>query len=320
MPGLIWSRFRNHLYDKQIIKSVRFPGFVISIGNLTWGGTGKTALTLQLASFLINQKYRVAIVSRGYRRSTRGLKVVSDGSGPECKWKECGDEPFLLASKLPGATVLVAKRRIEALSYFETARVDVILLDDAFQHRKIARDLDLVLVDASENITTQRVIPFGKLREEPQSIHRADAVILTHQSEAHPETTRWFVENTKKSVFHADYVAEDPDLIRGKKIGAFCGIGAPQHFFQMLKQNGADVVASKSFPDHHRFSTQEIEKIRDVSLKNGAEFFVTTEKDAVRLDSSVHDPLLKVIPVKLQIEEEKLFYDFLMKKLHESGR
>jgi tetraacyldisaccharide 4'-kinase len=315
MPGLIWSRLRNHLYDKQIIKSVRFPGFVISIGNLTWGGTGKTALALQLARFLIDQKYRVAIVSRGYRRSTRGLKVVSDGTGLKCKWKECGDEPFLLASKLPGAIVLVAKGRVEALSHLETARADVILLDDAFQHRKIARDLDIVLVDASENITNQRVIPFGKLREEARSIHRADAVILTHQNQAHPETVRWFAENTKKSVFHADYIAEDPALVRGKKIGAFCGIGAPQHFFQMLKQNGADIVAAKSFHDHHRFSRREIEQFREVALKKGAEFFVTTEKDSVRVDTLDQDSLLKVVQVKLQIEEEKLFYEFLMERL-----
>src|SRR5262245_22478700 len=98
MPGLIWSRFRNHLYDKQIIKSVRLPGFVISIGNLTWGGTGKTALTLQLAHFFMKEKFSVAIVSRGYRRATKGVTVVSDATNLKCRWEESGDEPFLLAS------------------------------------------------------------------------------------------------------------------------------------------------------------------------------------------------------------------------------
>jgi len=315
MPGLIWSRLRNHLYDSQIIKSVRFPGFVISIGNLTWGGTGKTALTLQLARFLIDRKYRVAIISRGYRRATKGLTIVSDGRELKCKWEESGDEPFLLASHLPEATVLVARNRIDARSYLETMRPHVILLDDAFQHRRIGRDLDILLVDASENITTQHVIPFGKLREEPRSIGRAHAVILTHQSQANPETIRWFSENVKKTVFHADYVVQDPDLICGKKIGAFCGIGAPQHFFRLLKENGAEIVATKSFPDHHRFSTREVEEFRDEALKKGAEIFVTTEKDAVRVEAIVRDPLLKVIQVKLQIEEEKLFYEFLRSRL-----
>jgi tetraacyldisaccharide 4'-kinase len=315
MFGLIWSRFRNSLYDRRILKSVRVPGFIISIGNITWGGTGKTSLVLQLTRYFLKERYRVAIVSRGYRRSSKGLKLVSDGTELKCTWEECGDEPFLLAAALPGAVVVVAEDRLEALQLLETILPDIILLDDAFQHRSVGRDIDIVMVDASEDITRQHVLPFGKLREEPASISRADAVILTHSQQIHPNTRRWFVQHFRKRLFHANYVAENPETIRGKNVGAFCGIGSPQHFFHLLEQNGANVVAKKSFRDHYPFSKPEIQQFREDSLEHNAEFVVTTAKDAIRLGPALGDPLFRVVNVKLEIEEEALFYQFVTERL-----
>jgi len=314
MFGVVWSRLRNFLYDRQILKITRVPGFIISIGNLTWGGTGKTSLTLELARFFRNQNNRIAIVSRGYRRASKGLRMVSDGRDIRCNWEECGDEAYFLATSLSGVIVVVAEERLQALQFLETYSPDVILLDDAFQHRRVARDVDIVMLDASQNITSQRVIPFGSLREEPYALARADAVVLMHAGQAHPDTNRWVAENVKSRVFHANYVAENADAIRGKKVGAFCGIGAPQHFFRLLEQSGALLVATKSFGDHHRFRPQEIEKFREESFKNHAEIIATTGKDAVRLSPELAGSVFQIIPVKLQIEEESLFYEFLMER------
>ena len=315
MLGLIWSRFRNSLYDRRILKSVRIPGFIISIGNVTWGGTGKTSLTLQLARYFLKGGFRVAIVSRGYRRATKGMMLVSDGSEIKCNWQECGDEAYLLAVALPGAIVVVAEDRLEAMQLLETVLPDIILLDDAFQHRKVARDIDIVMVDASEDITRLHVLPFGKLREEPRSIGRADAVVLTHSQHIHPKTERWFKQHSHSRIFHANYIAENPEAIRGKNVGAFCGIGSPEHFFSLLQQNGAHIVATKSFRDHYAFSQQEIRKFRENSLQHHADLVVTTAKDAVRLNHGSEDPLFQVVDVKLQIEEEGLFYQFVTERL-----
>jgi tetraacyldisaccharide 4'-kinase len=315
MFGVVWSRIRNSFYDRRLLKSVRIPGFIISVGNLTWGGTGKTSLVLLLGRYFLNESSRVAVVSRGYGRTSKGVVLVSDGKGLKCTWGECGDEAYMLAEGLPGAFVVVAEDRLEALRLLETVSPDVILLDDAFQHRRVGRDVDIVMVDASEDITAQRVLPFGKLREEPRSIGRADAVMLLHSLHIHSNTARWFAGNFHKRLFHANYVAENPEILRGKNVGAFCGIGSPEHFFQLLEENSARVVAKKSFRDHYRFSIEELRQFCSESIRKGAEVVVTTAKDAVRIDRDLTDPVIHVVNIKLQIDEEALFYRFINERL-----
>jgi tetraacyldisaccharide 4'-kinase len=180
----------------------------------------------------------------------------------------------------------------------------------------VARDIDIVMVDASEDITHQHVLPFGKLREERRAVSRGDAVVLTHSQQIHPNTRAWFQQNFQGRIFHANYVAQNPDAIRGKKVGAFCGIGSPQHFFHLLQQNGARVVAAKSFRDHYPFSKEEIQNFRENSLQHGAELLVTTAKDAIRLSDKLENPLFQVVNVKLQIEEEARFYQFVTERLN----
>jgi tetraacyldisaccharide 4'-kinase len=316
----IWSRFRNLLYDKKILSSFSAGTFVISIGNITWGGTGKTTFVREIAHFLLTRGFRVAIVSRGYRRITSGALLVQDGSELKCKWEECGEEAYLLAKLLPDAVIAVAENRAEGARLVDGFSPDVILLDDAFQHRKLRRDLDIVLVDASEDITALRMIPFGKLRESPDSLRRSDAIVLTHAKEANPRTLEWIKDHIDRPVFHCNYLAEEPSLFQGKKIGVFCAIGAPHHFFRLLRQNGAEVVWTKAFRDHHVFSRRELQNIRDESEKNGAEFLVTTSKDFVKLDPRWVDHFIRVVNVKLQITREPVFYDFVSERLNQSGK
>ncbi|MCI0414848.1 tetraacyldisaccharide 4'-kinase [bacterium] len=313
---MFWSRLRNYLYDRSILKSVRAPCFVISVGNLTWGGTGKTSLVETLSRFLISQGRRLAIVSRGYLRASTGPKLISDGSSLKCSWKESGDEAYLLATTVPQAIVAVAQERSDAFPILASFSPGVIVLDDAFQHRQIARDLDLVLIDASEDITAQKVIPFGKLREETRSLKRADAVVLTHSNQMHAATKEWISRNVQCPVFHANYLPNFDVPLAGKKVAAFCAIGSPQHFYRLLFEQGAELVAAKSFRDHHVFTREEIEEFRMEATQKGAEFMLTTAKDAVRIDPECFDPSLKVIRVKLQIAEEALFFEFLNKAMH----
>ncbi len=308
---MFWSTLRNYLYDRSILKAVRAPGFVISVGNLTWGGTGKTSIVESLSRFLISQGHRVAIVSRGYLRNSSGPKLVADGTGLKCSWQESGDEAYLLAKTIPEAIVVVSEQRADAFPLLAPYSPRVILLDDAFQHRQIARDLDLVLIDASEDITAQKMIPFGKLREEPRSLNRADAIVLTHSKQIHSATKAWISKNVECPVFHANYLPDCEVPLAGKKTGAFCAIGSPQHFYSLLTEQGAELVATKSFRDHHVFQRDEIEEFRREATQKGAEFTVTTAKDAVRIDPDWFDPFLKVIRVKLQMVEEALFFDFL---------
>ena len=315
MVGELWTRIRNQLYDKKILRSETFPGFVLSVGNLTWGGTGKTSLVKTLAKYLIARGLKVGIVSRGYRRETREARIVSDGESLRCSWKNSGDEPYLLAQELPNAIVVVAEKKGEGIRMLQRFHPDVILLDDGFQHRKVHRDLDILLIDASEDITAQRVIPFGKLREEPSSVSRASALVLTHSDKAHERTLEWSKNDMRPPVFHARYsIVPDID-VSGQKIGAFCGIGAPQHFFEMLRKAGGILVASKAFRDHHVFTRQEIEDFRAAAESEGAKMLVTTAKDAIRIDPDLLESFVRVIRVELQIVEEALFFAFVMDKL-----
>ena len=317
---LFWSRLRNFLYDRKILSSVSATTFTISIGNLTWGGTGKTSLILALAHNLIANGFLVAILSRGYRRKTTGPLVVSEGSGLLCTWEQSGDEAYMLATSLPRAIVAVAEDRPAGLRLVETLSPDVILLDDAFQHRKVNRDLDLVLVDASEDITQLKMIPFGKLREEPGSLKRADAVVLTHSIEPNSQTTTWISDNIDRPVFHGNYVTTGDSLVYKKKIGAFCAIGAPHHFYRLLEREGAELVITKSFRDHHVFTKQEISDFRARAKELGAQFIITTTKDLVRINPEWLDDFIKVLNVKLHIAEESIFFDFVLERLGQPAR
>jgi tetraacyldisaccharide 4'-kinase len=313
MIGALWSRVRNHLYDKGVLSTVRPKEFVISVGNLTWGGTGKTSLTSYLAKFLINEGFKVGILSRGYQRNTRGAVVVSDGQELKSAWQDAGDEPYLLAGKIPQAAVVVAESRVEGLPVLSQFQPDVILLDDAFQHRRIERDLNLVLVDSTENILDLRVLPFGKLREPVDGLNRANAIILTHSKNANPETEK-AVNSYGAPVYHANYEAAKFDY-SGKPIAAFCGIASPQHFQRLLIENGAKVVLFREFPDHHVYSQAEFREFEQAALTAGAEAIVTTAKDSVKLVSDDFHMPLGIVDVEFVIEEKEQFNSWILEQL-----
>ena len=290
-------------YTWGVRRQRKLPCTVVSIGNLTLGGTGKTPLTMWVARWYQQQGWRVAVLSRGYgaRPSTR-LRVVSSGNGPLIDWQAAGDEPYLLACCLPGVPVLIGKDRYRAGRYaYEQFGAHVLILDDGFQYYALQRDLDIVLIDASNPFGSGSLFPRGILREPLRALRRADAMVLTRvemAGETLPalcqQMRRW---NSQQPIYCLATVVEalhrqgthsavDPAALRQCRAVAFVGIGNPQAFVTTLTQLGAEVAALLVFPDHHPYTPEDWQTIVATADKQQAACLITTEKDAVRLAPS----------------------------------
>jgi len=281
----------------------QLPCAVVSIGNLTLGGTGKTPLTMWVARWYQQQGWRVAVLSRGYgARPPARLRVVSSGHGPLVDWQAAGDEPYLLARCLPGVPVLIGKDRYRIGRYaYEQFGAHVLILDDGFQHHALQRDLDIVLIDASNPFGSGALFPRGILREPIRALHRADAIVLTRvemAGETLPalwqQMRQWNKQQpiyclaTVVEALHCQGTHSTVDLaaLRQGRVVAFVGIGNPQAFVTTLRRLGAEVAALLVFPDHHPYTQEDWQTIVATADKQQAACLVTTEKDAVRLAPS----------------------------------
>jgi tetraacyldisaccharide 4'-kinase len=293
-----WAhKLRLQAYRQGWTPVRRLPCRVISVGNLTLGGTGKTPMVESVASFLQQEGLRVGVLSRGYGgRQSRSPTIVSDGKKCLVPPEVAGDEPVLLAEHLAGVPVVVGKDRYAAgMLAVEHFSVDVILLDDGFQHVQLARDLDILLLDAVRPFGNDRLFPRGDLREGPAAIARANAVVLTcWEAKTVPSLTAVKLLQPTLPLFCSQH--EPVDLraladghtmplasLKGQPILAFCGIGTPDHFRQTLQRLGAEVVAFAAFPDHHPYSRPEVEQLILLAKQHSVEILVTTEKDGMRL-------------------------------------
>ncbi len=273
---------RARLYDTGLISTRRLSHPVISVGNLTLGGTGKTPVVIELATQFRNLGYRPVVLSRGYRRRTHGIVVVSRGEGPEVDWPKAGDEPSLMAIRLPGVAVVVGADRYRAGLLAQSAKLgDLFILDDGFQHRRLHRDVDLVTVDPVDWAEEDCLLPRGRWREPRSALQRAHAA-LVHESDfapvPHLSVPRFGVDTI------VDGIVKDgnfipPDSFAGMPLSAFAGIAKPERFFRALDDMGLRPHRKKIFPDHHRYRPKEL-----ADLGPGA--CITTEKDAVRLPGS----------------------------------
>jgi tetraacyldisaccharide 4'-kinase len=273
---------------------------VLSIGNLTLGGTGKTSLTMWVARWYQQHGWRVAVLSRGYgAQTTAPFCVVSAGDGPLLDWRAVGDEPYLLARALPGIPVLIGKDRSLSGRYAcDQFGAQVVVLDDGFQHYALQRDLDVVLLDASNPFGHGTLLPRGTLREPAYALRRADAIVLTRVEMAAArlpalcqQLRQWRVHQPlygMTTVAEALYEGETCvpaglAWLRQRRVVAFAGIGQPRAFATTLAQLGSDVGALVVFPDHHPYTEADWRAIVDVACQQHAACLVTTEKDAVRL-------------------------------------
>ena len=283
---------RNRLYDGGVLKQQKLPRPVISVGNLTVGGTGKTPTVIFLALLLKEHGYRPAVLSRGYGGCAHSpVNVVSDGNRILMGWREAGDEPILIARAAPGIPVLTGSRRLlTGRAAVETFGADVLILDDAFQHRSLFRDIDIVLLDDARPFGNGFLLPRGPLREPTDSLRRADILLRTGDAE-NGEPLREAASLPSFRAIHKPQgvVAGGTERIetfaalRGQKVFAFAGIGSPEAFRRSLKELGAAVVGFRVFPDHHPYDLSDIENLRRLAAESGAARVVTTEKDGIRL-------------------------------------
>ena len=286
------------LYDLQWRQTIKVPTPVIGVGNLTVGGAGKTPLTAAIVESLLAMGWPVAVISRGYgREKADSTTWVSRGHGPLTSVRLSGDEPYMLASRLP-VPILVGSDRVQLarMALAELGPV-VIVGDDLFQHRRLYRDLDIVVMDATRPLGNGLALPRGPLRESASGLRRADAVVLTR---ANDQTA---VHNSR--VWLRSFWGAGPVLtcqhqitglysLDGQKLTsadsnpmlAFCGLANPCAFLNSLEQIGLNVVKLISFPDHHWFSRNDLENLSRQAVDMGVKALVTTEKDAARLQGN----------------------------------
>jgi tetraacyldisaccharide 4'-kinase len=283
---------RNDLYDRGVLRQAKLSCPVISVGNLTVGGTGKTPTVILLANLLREQGRRPAVLSRGYGGRAKGpVTVVSDGNSILMDWHEAGDEPVLIAGAAPGVPVLTGPRRLlTGRAAIDRFGADCLILDDAFQHRELARDLDIVLIDAARPFGNGRLLPAGPLREQPSSLRRAGLLVRTGEERSTQESICQPGLPTFRGIRSPQGVVEGKtgkllpaSILQGKKVCAFAGIGRPDAFRTSLAALGAEIVSFRSFPDHHPYGPQELEDLRRLAKATRAARIITTEKDGVRL-------------------------------------
>ncbi len=270
---------RASLYTRGYLKTHRLDHPVISVGNLTIGGTGKTPLVIALAAEFRDRGYRPVVLSRGYRRSSRGTVVVSRGAGPTLGWEESGDEPYMIALRLPGVAVVVGKDRYEAGLMAERERLgNLFILDDGFQHRRLARDVDIVTIDSEEWANGEKLLPTGRWREPKSSLERAHAAcVRTSDRVPVPELPiQTFRIHTLNEGLFLNGKPVSVESLPSKPVVAFAGIARPDDFFEMLEGMGIELAQKKSFPDHHAYRPTNLADL-------GKGIRITTEKDAVRL-------------------------------------
>ncbi|MDO9080217.1 MAG: tetraacyldisaccharide 4'-kinase [Desulfuromonadales bacterium] len=288
------QRLRVLLFHFGVLRSYRAPIPVISVGNLTAGGTGKTPVVDALVRYLLQRGERPAVISRGYGgQICSGVAIVSygDGTGPRLQASECGDEPFLLARRNPQAMVLVAPSRRDGIkTAIREGAATLIILDDGFQHLAVQRDLDLLLLDARRPLGNGSLLPAGLLREPPSAHRRADLCILTRdETLAAPAPFATSVTLRCRHRLEPEFVALDGTVqnsadLFGRRGVAFAGIANPDHFFVALSSLGLDLVATIALNDHVVFTPATFEMLEQTAV--GADFFVTTEKDGVKLSPS----------------------------------
>jgi tetraacyldisaccharide 4'-kinase len=315
------TRTRLSLYQRGTFHTTKLERPVISIGNLTTGGTGKTPLVDYVTRLIASQGKKVCILTRGYGRKDSHLQViVSDGYDVLATPAEAGDEPYLLATRLTGlAAVISSADRIAAgLEAIKDFGTDCFVLDDGFQHLRLARDLDIVSIDATNPWGGGSLLPYGRLRESPENLSRADCVVLTRcdqVSSVEPLRAeivrltggRPVFESRMQPVRVTSLKNATETIAPPVRAAAFCGVGNPRSFFENLRQAGYELALEKSFADHHEYSQEEIDSLCRSAREVGADVLITTAKDAVKLRTMDFSIPCYVFEIEIVIDQADEF-------------
>ncbi len=318
---------RSFLYRIGIFKSYKAGCKVITIGNLTLGGTGKTPTVCLIAKHFKESGFRTAVICRGYRgKNTDAPMVVSDQIKVLMDSESAGDEAYMLARKLSSIPVLVGKNRVLASKMAcDLFNCEIIILDDGFQHLKLKRDTDVVLINSKNPFGNGFMLPRGILREPLKALERADIILLTKKNQADTESQE--LENTIRlhnqnaPIFKSFYKPVslrktsnnnkiDPDLLKKKNISCFCSIGDPESFISMLKKMGFTLTDKIIFPDHHQYNIPDYKKLKTIS-KN-SDYLITTEKDVAKIKPDMLQiDKLAVLEIVEIIDNTELFLKIL---------
>jgi len=300
-------RARNALYDRGALRARSLQGAVVSVGNLSTGGSGKTPFVMLLGELLKARGIKFDVLSRGYGRKSRGVRLVDPAGLPQ----EFGDEPLLIARRLQ-VPVVVGEDRYEAGHFAESKfGPQLHLLDDGFQHRALARDFDIVLVTPQD--ANDRFLPSGRLREPLSSLRRADAVALASgaSAESFPLEGK-LVWRVRRGVV--------PQNVPPRPV-VFCGIARPQNFVLQLRAANIEPVAEAFYRDHHAYGEKDVRELLELKHKSEGGGFVTTEKDAVNLGGylAALEPLA-IVPVKMELSDAANAVDTMLRKIGERRR
>ena len=310
-------RIRNAMYEAGLLASKEAPLPVVSVGNVSFGGSEKTPLALELLRHLEGKNIRPALITRGYRgRWERTGGVLSRGGELQGSWRDSGDEPYMVALNLPEAGVYIGKDRLASCRMARSDGFQVAVLDDGFQHRRLRRDLDIVLFDPDEKI---------RLREPVSALKRAHAVFIKQD---HPEPpleklTRRF---PAAQFFSYRVVAQDVYSVtrteaspltdwEGKTVLAFCGIARPERFFKLLDSHGVHPGRTIFFADHHPYSPRDIARIKAEMEESGAQAAITTEKDAVKLSARPDCQDLPLYYIKIALDIDPAFFEYMHSRI-----
>jgi len=301
---------RAWCYRSGVCKVRRLPRPVISVGNLTLGGTGKTPVTAWIARSLLGQGLRVAVLSRGYGGTLEGqVAVVSDGQMILLTPDQCGDEPYLLASTVPGLMVVIGSDRFQAGQLaLQRLQPDIFLLDDGYQHLRLQRDLNILLMDCRRPLGNGRLLPAGPLREPASASQRANVVVYTRCTTIDVPATidlqvpHCLARHRIASFRRLDDDTElQPEQLQGDKVAAFAGIADPQAFFDGLQQRGLVLSATLGLADHEAYGSGTRARLEQFIQDTGATWLLTTEKDGVKLRQLAPDWLPRVVTARLEL-------------------
>ena len=307
------TALRNHLYDTGWLRVLRIPARVLSVGNISVGGTGKTPTALWLAERLAARGHATGIVARGYRKRRRGVVVVGEAGHPLVGPEEGGDEAVMLARRFRGPVVTGERRATAAAFACTRYALDTIVLDDGFQHRALARHADLVL--ATEDASTSWPLPAGPLRESLEALGRARAVLAVDGPPPRACGVPVFRGALRPTALvrvgrEGAWCPEPVDTIVGRDVDAVAGVARPERFTATLTRAGARVRDVLTFPDHHAYRAADAARI---SAAAAGRLVVTTEKDLVKLAPLLGVPALAALRVDLEVDDGEALVDLLMR-------
>lgn len=304
-------------YQRRMVQAKKAPIPVVSVGNISFGGSEKTPLSMILIASLLEQGYKPALISRGYRgRWEKEGGILSDGHSLLGSWQDSGDEPFMIAQNFKQTGIFVGQNRLSSCQKAKDSGFNVAVLDDGFQHLRLHRDIDIVMFNPEERIT---------LRESMSSLQRSHIILTKSGDETpiqeklrrrFPQTSIYSYSVISKGLFPQDSDQSAPvEALRDKKILAFCGIASPQRFKALLEDNGMIPLAFLKFNDHHPYPPSSLNKIINTYENIGAEAAITTEKDAVKLSDKKDLEPIRLFYLKIGLNIEPEFYSTLFSLL-----